>query len=64
MEIFSDKKIFTVDQSYNRRNDRVIVEKGSEATPVSKTKHPAGVMVLGIIASDGKKCRWSSSMKV
>ncbi len=56
IKIFSDKKIFTVNQVYNRRNDRVIVEQGDTATPVNKTKHPAGVMVLGIVASDGKTC--------
>jgi hypothetical protein len=55
VRIFSDKKIFTVDQVYNRRNDRVIVDQGTPATPVNKTKHPASVMVLGIVASDGKK---------
>jgi hypothetical protein len=56
VKIFSDKKMFTVDQVYNRRNDRVIVNMGDSGTPVNKTKHPAGVMVLGIVASDGKKC--------
>ena len=56
VRIFSDKKIFTVDQAYNRRNDRVLVDQGQPAIPVSKTKHPAGVMVLGIVASNGKKC--------
>jgi len=56
VKIFSDKKIFTVDQAYNRRNDRVIVDLGESTTPVSQTKHPAGVMVLGVVASDGKKC--------
>lgn len=56
VKIFSDKKIFTVDQVYNRRNDRIIVDQGSPTMPVNKTKHPASVMVLGIVASDGKKC--------
>ena len=56
VRIFSDKKIFTVDQAHNRRNDRVVVKKGAKAKPKFKTKHPASVMVLGIIASDGKKC--------
>ena len=35
VKIFSDKKIFTVDQAYNRRNDRIIVNQGESATPVS-----------------------------
>jgi transposase len=56
VKIFSDKKIFTVDQAYNRRNDRMIVGQGESAAPVPKTKHPASCMVLGIVASDGKKC--------
>jgi hypothetical protein len=56
VKIFSDKKMFTVNQVYNRRNDRVIVDQGDSGTPVNKTKHPAGVMVLGIVASDGKTC--------
>jgi transposase len=56
VKIFSDKKLFTVDQVYNRRNDRIIVDQGTPATPVNKTKHPASVMVLGIVASDGNKC--------
>jgi hypothetical protein len=55
VKIFSDKKVFTVDQVYNRRNDRIIVDKGEPATPVQKTKHPASVMMLGVIASDGKR---------
>ncbi len=54
--IFSDKKIFTVDQAYNRRNDRVILDQGETPTPVNRTKHPASVMVLGVVASNGKKC--------
>lgn len=54
--IFSDKKIFTVDQAYNRRNNRVILDQGEAPTPVNRTKHPASVMVLGVVASNGKKC--------
>jgi inhibitor of nuclear factor kappa-B kinase subunit alpha len=55
VKIFSDKKVFTVDQAYNRRNDRYIVDRGTPAVPVNKTKHPASVMVLGVICSDGRK---------
>ena len=54
--IYSDKKMFTVDPAHNRRNDRHIVPAGTPPKPITKTKHPAGVMVLGIVASDGKKC--------
>ena len=53
--LHSDKKMFTVDQAYNRRNDRVVVDKDAEVTPVMTTKHPQGVMMLGVIGSDGKK---------
>ena len=53
--IYSDKKLFTVDQAYNMRNDQVKVPKDAEVTPVMRTKHPAGAMMLGVVASDGKK---------
>jgi transposase len=55
VKIFSDKKVFTVDQAYNRRNDRQIVNMGEAGDPVSRTKHPASVMHLGIVSSNGKK---------
>jgi inhibitor of nuclear factor kappa-B kinase subunit alpha len=55
VRIFSDKKIFTVDQVYNRRNDRYIAGSTAEVEGVYRTKHPAQVMVLGVLASDGKK---------
>jgi hypothetical protein len=55
VKIFSDKKVFTVDQVYNRRNDRQIVNLGEQGTPVSRTKHPASIMFLGVVASNGTK---------
>ena len=55
VRIFSDKKMFYVDQAYNRRNNRVIVDNDAEVTPVMTTKHPQGIMMLGVVASDGKK---------
>ena len=55
VKIFSDKKIFTIDQSYNRRNDRQIVDMGASGDPVSRTKHPASIMMLGIVTSSGHK---------
>ena len=54
--IFSDKKMFTVDQAYNRRNSRAVVKNHAKVPPIMRTKHPQGVMVLGVVASDGKKC--------
>jgi inhibitor of nuclear factor kappa-B kinase subunit alpha len=55
VKIFSDKKIFTVDQVTNRRNDRFIAETPDEVKGVYRTKHPAQVMVLGVLGSDGQK---------
>lgn len=55
VKIFSDKKVFTVDQAFNRRNDRWICCEPSDAPPVARTKHPQSVMVLGVIGSDGRK---------
>jgi transposase len=55
VKICSDKKIFTVDQVYNRRNDRYLAESIEEVKGVYRTKHPAQVMVLGVLASDGKR---------
>ena len=55
VKIFSDKKIFTVDQVYNRRNDRQIINMGDVGSPVSRTKHPASIMFLGVVASNGEK---------
>lgn len=55
VRIFSDKKIFTVDAVYNRRNDRFIAKSIEEVQGVFRTKHPQKVMVLGVVASDGKK---------
>ena len=56
---FTDEKLFTVDSCPNRRNDRYIsADKDSEPEHVrfsSRTKHPAKVMVFGLVASDGKK---------
>ena len=54
--MFSDKKLFTTDQVYNWRNDCVIINQGTPATPENKTKHLASVMVLGVVSSDGTNC--------
>jgi hypothetical protein len=55
VKIFSDKKLFMVDQAHNRRNDRFIVDQGTPAIPVNRTKHPVSVMVLGVVCSDSRK---------
>lgn len=61
--IFSDEKLFSVDRRAHRRNTRFL----GPASPadarklppgdrfVYKTKHPASVMMLGVVASDGKR---------
>ncbi|XP_059081907.1 uncharacterized protein LOC131879566 [Tigriopus californicus] len=54
VKIFLDKKLFTVDQIYNRRNDRFLASSTSEVKRVFHTKHPAAIMVLGVVASNGK----------
>ena len=55
VRIYSDEKNFTVDQAYNRRNDHCVVSSEAEVVPVMRTKHPQSCMVLGVVASDGKK---------
>lgn len=55
--IFSDEKTFTVDPVMNKQNDRVVSfgQDVSEYRYVSTTKHPATVMMLGVVASNGLK---------
>ena len=48
--IFSNEKTFTVDPVVNKQNDRI-----SELRKESTTKHPASVMMLGVVASNGEK---------
>ncbi|QQP48527.1 Uncharacterized protein FKW44_008884, partial [Caligus rogercresseyi] len=55
IKIFSDEKIFTVDQVYNRRNDRWLAKQREDVQGVFRTKNPQQVMVLGVFRSDGKK---------
>ena len=53
--MFFDEKIFNVDQFNHRRNDRYIVQPIEEVMGVFRTKHPAQVMVLGVLASDERR---------
>jgi transposase len=58
--LFSDEKVFTIDQASSSRSDRYISQLPVPEVPdnikhVSKTKHPASVMVFGLVSSDGKK---------
>ncbi|XP_014772885.1 uncharacterized protein LOC106871098 [Octopus bimaculoides] len=53
--IVSDEKIFTVNAVLSRRNDRFIAKPTAEVKGTFKIKHPAQVMAIGVVASDGKK---------
>ena len=58
--MYSDEKVFTVDQVSSSRTDRYISKLPASDVPhnvrfVSKTKHPASVMVFGLVTADGKK---------
>ncbi len=53
--VFLDKKNWTVDQTRNARNDHFITFPIDDVPPITKTKHPASAMVLGVMASDGKR---------
>ena len=58
--LFTDEKVFTVDAVSTSRNNRYISSKDASEVPNNikhsfKTKHPAGVMTFGLVASDGKK---------
>ena len=55
--IFSDEKTFTVDPVINKQHNQVICLEKSEYSiwNVTTMKHPASVMMLGIVASNGEK---------
>jgi DNA-binding Lrp family transcriptional regulator len=56
--VFSDEKIFTIEQSFNRQNDRMwlrdVQEEDSEARKVCRTQNPESVMVWAGITGNGK----------
>ena len=58
--LFSDEKLFTVESVSNSRTNRFIIHQPVQAVPehvkyTFKTKHPASVMMFGLISSDGLK---------
>ncbi len=55
IRIFSDKKNWTVGQTRNSRNDRYLAYCVEEVPPINVTKHPQSAMMLGVVASDGKR---------
>ena len=61
LKIFSDEKLFVIDAKFHRQNDQYLSKVPMKLVEPrvkynSMCKHPAKVMVLGIIVSDGKKC--------
>ena len=52
--VWSDEKIFTVEQAHNRRNDRILAKKSSDIPYERKTVHrtmkPASVMVWAAVS--------------
>ena len=55
--VFSDEKTFTVDPVVNKQNKRVVSfgKDISEVRNVSTKEHPASVMMLDVVASNGEK---------
>ena len=55
--VFSDEKRFTDDPVFSNQNDRVATfgKDISEILKLSTTKHPASVMMLGVVVSNGEK---------
>ncbi len=55
--LFSDEKWFTLAQYHNRRNTKVVLPQGEapdERRVQGMAQRPAGIMFLGVVASDGK----------
>jgi hypothetical protein len=58
--LFSDEKYFSVDQKFNSRTDRFITKKkvkdvADSIKSIQKSKHPAQVMMFGLVSSNGLK---------
>jgi hypothetical protein len=58
--LFSGEKYFNVNQVINSQTDRFITNKKSKAAPpevksLQKSKHPAQIMIFGLVASNGLK---------
>lgn len=56
--VFSDEKLFVIEQNFNRQNDRVWLSKelahSSEVIRATKTQKPASVMVWAGVCSHGR----------
>ena len=55
VRIFSDEKLWTVDQSRNAQNDRFIEFSPSEVHHIHTMKHSASAMMLEVVDSHGKQ---------
>ncbi|QQP37480.1 Transposable element tcb2 transposase [Caligus rogercresseyi] len=53
LKFFSDEKIFTVDRSSNRQNDRWLAKTNKEIPKSFRTKNTASVMDLGVVSTAG-----------
>ena len=53
IKFFSDEKIFTIDRSANRRNDRWIASSTSEVHHTMTSKKPASVMTICVVSREG-----------
>ncbi len=60
--IFSDKKMFTVDEVSNCRKSRVISTIASEVRHVARTKHPQGVVMFGWLGVMARRNRPTASL--
>ena len=64
VQIFSDKKLWTVEQAHNPQNDQYLACCSNDVPPVMSQKHPASAMMLGAVTSDGKKMPLTNSCKI
>ena len=54
VKVFSDKKLFNVDVCAYAQT-HCVVPADAEPVPITRTKHPQSVMMLGVVGSDGQK---------
>ncbi len=56
--LFSDEKLFTIEQAHNHQNDRILLPKGSHANLkqriVARQHHPKSIMIWAGITATGK----------
>lgn len=52
--LFSDEKIFTIEQALNSQNDRIWSSSQPQSGVVQRAQHPQSIMVWGAICASGK----------